>query len=333
VLASGRPASACGAAYPPDYLTLAGTWPADGATAVALDAPLLVRGTAWPTSAAPQSAQSLQQWLHVELRAQGQPDAIEGQIEIFQDSAVWRPRNPLAPMTVYEWKIRIDNPDKAPDAAKGETARSGTFSTGASPLTPLALAGEPVYSFGDHDFSYCPADHLGPCGACSGEFTRPARAVLVTAPLVTGGVVEAGYQVTAWLENGPQLLLQSVHLGAPVAPGQLVALELPDEKSPYEPCLHVEASDAAGQLVKSAVTCFPLSSGAAGQAGSPAGSPASSAPMEQENQGCHASGPRSGRGLGALGLLVVALAGWRRSRSRPGPGGGRGAGDAAGDGG
>jgi hypothetical protein len=302
-------------------MTLASSWPADGATAVALDAPLLVRGTAWPMVAGGLASQTLEQWLRVELRAHGQPDAIAGQAEIFQDSVVWRPLAPLAPATVYEWKLQINNPDKAPDGASGDTTRSGSFSTGPSPLAPLSLVGAPVYSLGAHDFPYCPAASVGPCGQCSEESSRSARAVLVQAPRVAGGVAEAGYQVTVWLDNGPQLPPQTVHLSASVAPGESVALELVTEDSAYEPCLHVEASDASGQRVMSAVTCLPLSAGAAGDAGAggAAGGVAAGASGESAgaSSGCHASGPRGRGGAGGLGLIVAIFAAWRRSR--PGP--------------
>jgi len=323
-LTSPRLSHACGA-YPTPSMTLLETRPSDGATGVALDAPVLLYGTAWPSAPADLAGPALSQQLQVEVRARGKTARIEGELHPFFGPAAWVPRQPLDPSTIYDFKLHIANQAPLPPEATGPTDLEFSLTTGTSLLAPLALSGEPGYAFATRDLPYCPPGNRNDCGGCSVQLTRPEKVVVVTPPAVEGGASEDGVWITAWLESGQGVPAGTVKLGNSLLPGQPLApieIPVPTEASPYELCLHVEVTDATEATIKSEIKCFPFgdadagnggqagasSTGAAGASAAGAGNPA--APPEGRC-GCNAGGQRAAGG-GWLALALAALASRRR---------------------
>ncbi len=308
--ARSRPAQACGAT-PPPYVTLATSQPADGATNRAPDAPLVIHGTAWPTTSAPVSlGYAAIDAVKVQVQAAGTTTPVAGQVGIFFDRIVWLPDAPLAASTTYEVSLHVVNQEPAPAGAIGPLDQHLSFTTGTALLAPFALTSEPTYTFEPRDFSYCPpGETINDCGQCSQSAMRSSPAVTVTPPTVSGGASSEGVFVTAWLTSGDGLPAGTVNLGSGLAPGQPgpIVLPIPEEDAPYQACLHVEVSDAAGHRITTDTRCFeasvatPASSDDAPPTSAPATGSSSSA--DGSDGGCNTSG-QSGSGS----LLLVGLA-------------------------
>lgn len=312
-LASPRLSLACGASPTPS-MTLLETRPTDGATGVALDAPVLVYGTAWPSAPADLAGPALSQGLQVEVRARGKTALIEGELHPFFGPAAWVPAKPLDPSTIYDFKLHVANQAPLPAGATGPTDLQFSLTTGGSLLAPLTLSSEPGYAFATRELHYCPPENQNDCGGCSVQLTRPGKVAVVTPPTIEGGAPEGGVWITAWLESGQGVPEGTVKLGNSLLPGQPVApieIPVPTEVSPYESCLHVEVTDATGVTVKSATRCFPAGdtgAGNGGQAGaSSAGAAGSPGAPSDPGAGCSTGGQKAQGGWLTLALAALAL--------------------------
>lgn len=169
-IAFALPRVAAPCSPPPDIWTIEHAWPPAGAEDVPTDGLVVVRGE----SAFGNFSYPFREVLSVEVRRGGAPvpgDVLSGR---FHAEAVWRAAEPLAPGTVYEVRLTVENLDDSwfDGEIEGDLERTWTFTTGEGP------AGEPAAPTLDavlaevwtRELRQCSEEsEVGSCGGCLDE--------------------------------------------------------------------------------------------------------------------------------------------------------------------
>lgn len=267
VLAPGR-AHACGASLTPSY-TIAAVSPSSGATSVARDAGIIIRGApsfaeAGPTSFADVQLIDVESDALVPLR-----DVSWASLEGSEATMAVHPVEPLAAQREY----RVEVTPIAPEAGSLDARVFITsFTTSDALLEPLVLSGDIELTLRGGE-----ADVLGDCSRCGGECDvlgkRPALLANVRLPVPSGG--QGVYRgILHFSDHTPVRVSTSdvtdydrsaaepheIHLtqGVALEPGQTLVLEQEvfEETSAYAGCFTFMVWDPAGHTAQ-ASGCLP----------------------------------------------------------------------------
>jgi MYXO-CTERM domain-containing protein len=253
-----RRASACSPPAPPKtYAAIVGTTPAEGATNIPTNAPIVVELELH--GGAPKQAM-----VSVFEEESGQP--VGGTTAIFAWDrlfAAWRPIAPMRPGTRHRAELVIGNDAPRPEGAHGEEHVTLTFTTSDARVPPLDSQGTSsvrLEAYEREDWSRCvheaSCESSCGCSCVSTDARERLTRAHISLPSVTGGLVEPGYIVTVTAaESTGDVPLRDPPIINTLGTGSLtgwhgdasqeVVLDL-EGSSPYKPCFWLAVSDLAG---------------------------------------------------------------------------------------
>lgn len=258
LLTGARRASACSPPPPPKtYAAIVGTTPADGATDVATNAPIVLDLELHDSPPKQVTFSVVEE--DKGLSVAGTPGTYAWD-RVF---VAWRPTAPLRPGTRHRVDVSITNDAPRPEGAKGEEHVSFTFTTSDQRVPALTSQGSlsvQLETYEREDWSRC---IRGPgcetscgCACVSTEARERLTRARVSLPSVSGGLIDPGYiaVVTAAESTGDVPLRDAPTinvLGTGSTTGwrgdvpREVVLDLTG-LSPAKPCFWLTVSDLAG---------------------------------------------------------------------------------------
>ncbi|KFA93842.1 hypothetical protein [Archangium violaceum] len=263
------PAEACSPpASPRRYYTLTGSFPADGASNVALDTVVLIDSRAWQI---PGSFEDVYVSVH-DLLSVTVTDSVTGELVPGRrpPGEAWRPDAPLLPNRRYTYVATLQQSGPRPEEAQGSTELRGSFSTGEQLSPPLELLGGLDVALESFETDKLDCSSGGcTCDKVGREMSTRAR---IRVPGVQGGSAIGSYRFELWVtDNTPyrfggtnqhlehQVLWGVWGVNTSGEPAD-TSFEMPrnhhNANASYTPCFSWRVMDPAGNVREGAPVCL-----------------------------------------------------------------------------
>jgi hypothetical protein len=194
----------------------------------------------------------------------------DGSLNIGADhlTMTWVPKSPL--MAATEYRVDVSTTSNPLPEIPGPTSLSMMFKTSNELAPELSLSGELSVRLRR---GTAPAEYCNPCGAsgCAGTREHPAVYADVELPVVTKGFESYGYEAWLWLSDrqprtfhgpgegvraGEEMVSLGTHLTLLPGERRTIAVEIPDERMPWDGCFAFNVWDPVGNWKSAAALCL-----------------------------------------------------------------------------